>query len=756
MLISRRRYAANVTIVMKVSLAIAIIIGAIWIVGAVLISRVNAAELRADISTFDMTPYGQGVVSAVGFGTTNDFYVAYGVSGQSISLYHFNSQRQLVSQSAIEHCDPSNTGAVYVDQIVVSTAGSVFVSVYDESYSGDKGCVQKFDSTGTPSSSFALRQSQSWRVGALLVSPSDKLYVGSYRSDNAQIKHYLDEYDINGTHIRAIGESGVVNGPLGEGYISSLGYYNDELYVVTSAGTSNTIKKYDSAGANGSTISTSYGDSITIDPYGRMFMVGSSIFLLNDDGSSQTSVTAGSSIDFAAKHSVDPLGRGGVAYYQGDTAGLISFVTLDEGLRFQPHVAINTVDDTTVGFTVEHNANEPEINASVTVSYWVRNAETLEVEASGVLPYTGQATSLSASTLMPGTEYLLEVGLQKIGFNEINSTETSFRTTGTAPLTTVSRVSFNETDEDQKSMTIEGVKFGQYLDALQRSLVTLNGTPLAFCSEKMGLPYELLQTLVASEELVTDTRPCYMILENNATVMHTQTQTIVLLPSDFDMTAPGSVAVNGSPVFQFNSAETPVVPQPIAVLPSGLPLTGTPQIAAMPTFKGTAEPGTLVTLTIHSDPVTCSTTADTNGDWSCTFAQALPAGAHTLYLRFVEPGQDGRTIEQGPYPVTVAQTSSNSGGEVSTNTNRGSVSSRGNLAQVNPDGSLEVVDIDDQTTIDADLPRVVPPSETDEEAASTEVVESAPSFAWLWWTLAGIALLAIVIAAITSSRKKSV
>lgn len=81
-------------------------------------------------------------------------------------------------------------------------------------------------------------------------------------------------------------------------------------------------------------------------------------------------------------------------------------------------------------------------------------------------------------------------------------------------------------------------------------------------------------------------------------------------------------------------------------------LTGTPTIPATPTFSGKATPGAQVRVTVHSDPVICETTADGNGDWSCTLPTPLPAGAHTVYVRVVNP--DSSVQELGPYAVTVA------------------------------------------------------------------------------------------------------
>lgn len=80
-------------------------------------------------------------------------------------------------------------------------------------------------------------------------------------------------------------------------------------------------------------------------------------------------------------------------------------------------------------------------------------------------------------------------------------------------------------------------------------------------------------------------------------------------------------------------------------------ITGTPTISKRPTFSGVTTPNSTVTVTVHSDPVTCTTTADAQGNWSCTLDQDLPSGEHTVYINITKP--DNSTEELGPYTVTV-------------------------------------------------------------------------------------------------------
>ena len=51
-----------------------------------------------------------------------------------------------------------------------------------------------------------------------------------------------------------------------------------------------------------------------------------------------------------------------------------------------------------------------------------------------------------------------------------------------------------------------------------------------------------------------------------------------------------------------------------------------------PNFQGIAPPGTAILVTVHSDPLTCSATANQGGTWSCSLSQDLPQGAHTVQI----------------------------------------------------------------------------------------------------------------------------
>ena len=193
----------------------------------------------------------------------------------------------------------------------------------------------------------------------------------------------------------------------------------------------------------------------------------------------------------------------------------------------------------------------------------------------------------------------------------------------------------------------------EYADATVRSLVTLNGTELPFCTEGTGaLASEYIELYGISTELVSDSSPCYVLFNPAEGALISTTRATIRLPDDFDITAQGTVSVNGSNTFTFNQQTTPnnEVADPTVIV-GNKSLETKPTINKRPTFSGTAEPGATVTVTVRSDPITCTTTADSNGNWSCTLPSELPPGDHTVTVRVVNP--DNSVVELGPYAVVV-------------------------------------------------------------------------------------------------------
>lgn len=100
------------------------------------------------------------------------------------------------------------------------------------------------------------------------------------------------------------------------------------------------------------------------------------------------------------------------------------------------------------------------------------------------------------------------------------------------------------------------------------------------------------------------------------------------------------------------ATETVMPPETPTVSYEQVTLVNQTVVSKRPTFSGTASVGATVTVTVYSDPVSCTTTADANGNWSCTLPSDLTPGEHTVYVT-VTPFGGGTPVELGPYTVIV-------------------------------------------------------------------------------------------------------
>jgi hypothetical protein len=165
---------------------------------------------------------------------------------------------------------------------------------------------------------------------------------------------------------------------------------------------------------------------------------------------------------------------------------------------------------------------------------------------------------------------------------------------------------------------------------------------------------------------------------------------------------------------------------------------GNPTIPAQPTFSGTSHPFAQVTVTVHSNPVTCSTTADSSGAWSCQLPQSLPAGVHTVVVDFVNP--DASTAELGPYSVTVPSTET--------------TPSHSSPTPTKPTPS-NVVASDTPTTTDTNqTPSTTTTTPTPATQDVAEPTQTAATSSFNWWiVIAAVILAAIIIVIILIARR---
>jgi hypothetical protein len=240
---------------------------------------------------------------------------------------------------------------------------------------------------------------------------------------------------------------------------------------------------------------------------------------------------------------------------------------------------------------------------------------------------------------------------------------------------------------------VSGSGFPGFGAAMSRQLVKLNGVFIPFCSFNGVTAAELATIFNIDPSWVSDTPTCFPIADDEGSVVFTSTSVIIRLADSFDIEAPGTITIDSYPAFAFNTSpgggddeeETPPpdssgpsTDQPPVTKSPTPTVTDTPQTLTQEkiketlaingtqllegsgtikttesksTFSGTAPAGTKVTVTVHSDPVSCSAVADENNRWSCTLLTALPIGSHNAFIAMISPA--GTTYEFGPYPLEV-------------------------------------------------------------------------------------------------------
>jgi len=227
------------------------------------------------------------------------------------------------------------------------------------------------------------------------------------------------------------------------------------------------------------------------------------------------------------------------------------------------------------------------------------------------------------------------------------------------PPAEVSSVAF-ATANDRKFLTLQGVSFNPHGESLvplvAGGLIALNNTVVPVCTEGIGLSAQMLINYgFAAVGRVSDDPTCYQIVASDGlSYTFTSTSAVIWLAAGFDITAPGMVSVNGSAAYAFNQpnggdddeGET----QTISISAGNGTLVDGRTISSRPTFSGKAPAGSTVEVTVRSDPIVCTTVADSNGDWTCTLPSSLPAGRHSVTV--VVSDDDIVTIF-GPYEVLV-------------------------------------------------------------------------------------------------------
>lgn len=417
-------------------------------------------------------------------------------------------------------------------------------------------------------------------------------------------------------------------------------------------------------------------------------------------------------------------------------------------------VATNITDD---GATLSWEPNPSQPNPEL-IQYYQFSA----TKVGGVIAFVGGSTSdlsyvFTPGALQPGRDYVFTIAATN-GGGVGPLASVTFTTTGEAP----QQGTFFGEEDGKKVLIITGEGFledeNQFTEALSRSMVRLNGDDLSFCSAGIGMTSA--QAIAAFSgsfpniaNLVTDNPPCYFLYETNGNVALTPTSAKIWLPDNFDFDAPGSVVINGDVTYEFNTGEsgTPTI-QPTILADGSAPTVGRLALSKRPTFTGVATPGAQVVVTVRSDPVTCTATADSQGNWSCTLPTELPAGSHTLYVTVTNP--DNSVVNLGPYPITVDGQvvlvgSATKSAAVTQRIARGTTTE---AQAVTVTDEVALNEVEDQDVAQTDDDQITKTTDTRDVVSDNE---QSNGWGWVWFA-GGIILLAGIVTLIAVNRKRSI
>jgi len=114
-----------------------------------------------------------------------------------------------------------------------------------------------------------------------------------------------------------------------------------------------------------------------------------------------------------------------------------------------------------------------------------------------------------------------------------------------------------------------------------------------------------------------------------------------------------------------------------------------------PMFSGTAEPGSMITINIHSDPVTAVVTTDASGNWNWTPPLALAYGTHSAKITSVDPAGNSSEVSFSLIIEKAYAINSTANGNVSDSTN--SATSDVNAVS-STESETQISKIDDSST----------------------------------------------------------
>ena len=755
----------NNSTILKRTIVIAIVAFTILIsAGIYLISSkpTNASFGIVDAFSIPMDELGEGrEFMSIHISDTGETYASYrNIDDNSLLMYHFDESQELINTITVLPCEVASTNIYSTTGIITNDEGDVYVSLSptvsdDGAY--DESCVRKYTSTGQEVVSFkdatigaafysnifiedtgalgvVVRQDLTTEQGSILrFSATSGLSLSSAMDDEQVIARTVN------SPVAVYQNKWYVIQPVTDGLFSVNVYDADGVYVRSFSNPDHGIP----------------ADGIIVSPEGLLYVSSRSegVAQFSLDGTylgNGGSPFNDSGATFNAK-SLSPKGKY-IVLHNLPYSNTIYGAKLSLSPLYKPVVTIKSINNTSATLSIDTDPLEIADPAGFDLVYLSGDANGGQRE--GIVPYTGAGMELTLDGLTPDTLNILYTQFRNSAGTAYAMGMMTFTTTGGVPSLISETNLYTDQNNARNILKIEGEGFGTYLAAMNNSKVNLNGIALPFCLDGTGGEYDEYVNAGYPPEVIGRSAPCYYIMQD-ATLVYGAQSVMVWLPNDFDMDAPGTVSVNGSPAFGFNGGGVTLPTQPTIETDTGAQLTENPTLPSKPIFTGVAEPFATIKVTIHSDPVECTTTAGSDGRWRCEFATAIASGIHTVRVQVTNT--DNSVVELGPYSVAVGATQASGG----TSTSQLAAGNKGQpnrnyVAYVTDDGVVVGDDMKDDVSLPSsenetsnnNLNEVSPSDTADENDES----QNSQNTIW-WWVVGSIAAVAALTGVVFGVRK---
>ncbi len=696
-----------------------------------------------------------------------ELYVVSLSGNNTLTLTSFDADREKVSDKTIPMCDASQTFS-QATALTIDDQGSVYVARNDstnwapetdsspEIPSSSVSCIQKYNSLGQNVPSFAVNTKISgvnsyniYHYSSLAVSQDGSVFAAGTRYSDYLPR--ISKFDTTGQLERYIGLDSGPGQFVANDWIVGLGIDDNSLYVTLDY-PKEEMYVYDLNGEYERTtpfISSPHSMVIRDDD---ILGVGDSnaIWVYDLATGAQKTVVIPFEVDTTLK-SLSENGNHVVGYRASDHTVLM--VKMRGPPVYVPSISVSNITYSNATITIEADPRELITdNLPTYVDYRIRHVtEDYTITTGSAQITAGEPVVLNVGFLVPGKTYSVSASIRSaLGSTAVSPTV--LFDSPQAPPASITGIEYETSSDGRKVMHVSGDGLGDYANFLTESAISLgDGQTIGFCAD--GIPGASYDDLVGFYPLIRNSAPCYWVIHDQYT--YTQSDFFVWLPDSFDTNAETSVSVNNSPVFTIGGSVNP--PEPTPTVESGAgSLENTPTLPVYPTFKGVALPNAQVVVTIHSDPVTCSTVADNDGNWSCTFNTLIPEGLHTVFVQLTNT--DSTVVELGPYPIVVdAQTTSEAPSQPADSSDKNPSKPRNNnrVAIITDDDLVVVEDtVTPQADQEGDTAQTTQQPASDEVATSNEQSSSSSTNYWWIWVIGGVlAMIAVIV--VTALVRKS-